>query len=100
MLSKIYTLFFVVGAFGSALSIARPLLNEEESEASSFWKWPDQLGIFFFYTSFIGIFLLHIHTFTGFVNALFSIFAGLFFTYYSHAFFKSSCMDQKRGSFL
>lgn len=100
MLSNIYSLFFVVGAFASAVSIARPLLNEEGLEASSFWRWPDQLGIFFFYTSFIGIFLLQINTFSGFVNAFFSIFAGLFFTYYSHEFFKSSCMDQKRGSLL
>ncbi|WP_408096010.1 hypothetical protein ACJVC5_13285 [Peredibacter sp. HCB2-198] len=96
MLCKIYFFFFVIGFIGSVFSIVRSLSKEDRAEETSKWDLMENLGPFFFFTSFIGITFVQFNALRSSINVPVSIFVGFFFTYFSQVFIKA---DQK-GSVL
>lgn len=102
MLCKIYFLLFLIGFFGSVLSIFRSLLTEEKSNILSHWNWTwlDSLGPFLVFTSFVGLVFVHFKSFSTLVNVPVSLSIGLFITYYAQVFFRNSGIERHRGSYL
>lgn len=102
MLCKVYFLFFMIGFFGSVLSIFRSFLTEEKSNILSHWNWTlvDSLGPFLFFTSFVGLVFVHFKSFRMLINVPVSLSIGLFFTYFAQVFFRNPGIDHHRGSYL